>query len=373
MVRLRFLAPLGFALALSSCSFLLDFDELQKGEGGKEILGSGGSGGAGGSGGGGSTGVPLEDAAGVVASAVCEKFDTCVGQAALRVVLHDEDCLTLVTRLIDNSIIATIEEKGVEYDPLTVPTCVDALSALDCEEISLDFPQECRQLLGELTPEGGECLRSLECEPGLYCSTGTCPGTCSPLLPADSPCAEGDVCTGGYTCFEGTCQPLGREGDDCGGTVLPDCLTGLVCAGADDAMMEPGKCRPASSLFVSGEDQVCKVGNPATLCQEELSCPILTLTPACVPRAPSLGACELALPDMCPEGEYCNAGTCAPLPGAGQPCAFGLILKPTCQAYMRCIDGTCRRLGEIGNTCVVDAECYSGTCFDGTCVAPRCH
>ncbi len=90
------------------------------------------------------------------------------------------------------------------------------------------------------------------------------------------------------------------------------------------------------------------------------------------------GGCTLAVPDMCPSGEYCQLGApsqCTALPKNGEPCAGGLILKPNCQAYNRCVNGTCRAMGINGNTCVDDKECYSGFCDSaagGFCAPPHC-
>ncbi|HEV8246893.1 MAG TPA: hypothetical protein VGP93_14040, partial [Polyangiaceae bacterium] len=164
-----------------------------------------------------------------------------------------------------------------------------------------------------------------------------------------------------------------KEGEACGGDVLPGCLTGLLCFGDDKSKMQTGKCFPAKDLFVGSEGQPCTFfGDTPLLCKTDNSCPLISFTPMCLARVASGGACQLAIPDMCPEGEYCNSGTCAPLPGAGEPCAGGVVLKPPCSAYMRCVSGTCRLLGDNGNTCAVAGECYSGVCDAGRCAAPLC-
>jgi hypothetical protein len=96
---------------------------------------------------------------------------------------------------------------------------------------------------------------------------------------------------------------------------------------------------------------------------------------ACQSAAASGGTCALAIPDMCPPGEYCGAKNCTPLPQNGEPCATGIIFKPTCKAYNRCVNGTCRAMGANGNTCVDHKECYSGFCDSaagGFCAPPRC-
>ena len=236
------------------------------------------------------------------------------------------------------------------------------------------FPEACKQALGGLLAEGEACAHSLECEAGLYCSADACPGTCSAPLENGDACGETDVCAPGLTCFDGVCTPLGAEGDECGADALPGCVTGFVCLNEDRDMMTPGTCFSATDVFVASEGQSCNLGRTPTLCREGLSCP-LVLGATCQEPVESGAACELAVPDMCPEGEYCSFGnpSCLPLPGNGEACAPGISLKPRCKAYLRCVNEVCRRLGDNGDACGAGAECYSGVCGDdGECVASMC-
>ena len=384
------MGSLALALAgvLSSCAFALDFDELQEGgepsagTGGSSTAGTGGEAAAGGSEGGAAgaaePGIALEDAAAVLAETMCSKLEACVGAAAVKVLLADEDCAVAVESGLANTFIANIQQSEangtLEYDGSAVPTCLEAYDTLPCEEVAVTFPEARKQALGGLLGEGEDCSHSLECEAGLYCSADACPGTCSTPLQDGDPCTEIDTCAPGLTCFQGACAPLGGEGDDCGAELLPECVTGFVCLNEDTEMMTPGNCFSAKDVFVLSQGQPCNLGGTPTLCRVGLSCP-LVIGATCLEPVESGGACDLALPDMCPEGEYCSFGNpnCLPLPGAGDPCAPGILLKPRCQAYLRCVNEVCRPLGDNGDPCGDAAECYSGVCGDsGECAASAC-
>jgi hypothetical protein len=373
MIRGPSTAPLAPALALmlSSCAFILDFDELSEGGGG--AAGSGGSGGSAGA----PIAIPLEDAPAALAAALCGRLEACVGAAAMEVLFFDEECTVVSESNLANTVVANVaqsQEAGtLAYDASRLPGCLEAYANLPCEEVLLGFPEECWQTLGGLLAEGEDCAHSLECEADLYCSADACPGSCSAPLAQGDACGAADVCATGLTCFEGACAPLAGEGEECGGDVLPDCVTGFVCLNEDKPMMMPGECFSATDVFVLSEGQACNLGETPALCQVGLSCP-LVVGAKCVESVASGGPCNLAVPDMCPQGEVCVFGNpkCQPLPGAGEPCAMGIILKPRCQAYLRCVNEVCRPLGDNGDPCGVGDECYSGVCTGGECVPSAC-
>ena len=393
----------------SACSFILDFDELQSGDeagtggsgGGGGIAGSGGDGGnagatdggaggtsAGGAGGGapggsggtggGVVGIPLDAAAEALSQAMCDKLVDCVGNAALGLLFFDEDCEQSLTRVVENTMVAGIQQAeasgDLSYVATALPACLDAFAQLSCEDVAVGFPEECKAALDGLVGEGEPCSQSLECEQGLYCDISMCPGTCRQPLAAEEACGATDTCEPGLTCFEEVCTPLGREGEECGGGVLPECLIGLLCVGDDEANAAPGSCFPAKDLFVLSANQPCSIGtNPPALCREGASCPV-ELAPVCQATAESGGACRFALPDMCPAGEYCDLSSnlCAALPGPGDACAPGLLTKPACAAYLRCVNNQCRPLGDNDDPCASNEECYSGYCAEARCAAPLC-
>ncbi len=388
MLDVRLPALLALGLSVSSCALLLDFDELQEGGGaGAGTMGGGNGGNAGSAGsmtagggsggsGGGAGSVSLASVSQTLAAAVCEKAQSCYGNAALELVFFDEDCTTTMQSLLENTFVANVQESvqagTLEYDGSAVPGCLQEFAALDCEDVTIAFPEGCKQALSGLQPVGGACNHSLECDVGLYCDNKSCPGTCAAPLTEGTPCADGDTCADGLTCFQGACAALGHQGDECGADLWPGCLTGMLCVGDNKDMMMPGKCYETVALFSANTDQSCNFGGTPTLCVENNSCPVFQLVPKCVMKAPAGGPCELAVPDMCREGEYCNAGTCTPLPKAGEPCATGIIIKPACEAYSRCVNGTCIKLDNNGSSCTQPGECYSGKCAGSECVPPGC-
>ncbi|MCU0693909.1 MAG: hypothetical protein MUF54_21175 [Polyangiaceae bacterium] len=63
----------------------------------------------------------------------------------------------------------------------------------------------------------------------------------------------------------------------------------------------------------------------------------------------------------------------AALPGDGQSCATGLVLKPRCLAYHPCVEKTCRALAGAGESCVASNVCYISYCADeGACAPSAC-
>jgi hypothetical protein len=101
-----------------------------------------------------------------------------------------------------------------------------------------------------------------------------------------------------------------------------------------------------------------------------------TATWTCVPRAPSGGACNLAVPDMCPPSEYCaglNAGVgvvrgiCSQLPTDGDDCAP----DDRCAAEHVCVEGTCHKLEPNGEDCSTGKQCYSSNCDEVGSCAPN--
>jgi len=388
----RRLPVLALFLTSSACSFLIDFDELQEGAAAPPEAGSGGTqatggldgqggidsgqGGldAGGQGGTPDLGIPLEAAPAELAQAVCGKLSSCFGTTAMSILYADEECAKSTEHLILNTLVAAVrrsEDEGrLDYDGTALPACLEAYDDLDCEDVTVGFPDECKRSLSPLRDEGATCAHALECDEGLYCEFASCDCT-KPAKEGDD-CLVNAQCEAGLTCFLNTCQPYGDEGDACGGGVAPECITGLICVTADEKAMMPGRCFPAEDLFVSSAGQSCNAASdPPTLCREGLACPVIALLPTCVPIAARNGACQLAIPDMCPENQYCSSGACVDLPGPGEACATSL-LSPSCAGYSRCISGTCRLLGDNGNTCVAPEECWSGICTSGICSPPHC-
>ncbi|HEY8945384.1 MAG TPA: hypothetical protein VIM73_14035, partial [Polyangiaceae bacterium] len=61
------------------------------------------------------------------------------------------------------------------------------------------------------------------------------------------------------------------------------------------------------------------------------------------------------------------AGTCVPLPGAGEPCVAGRDRVARCTSGLACVDDECASPRENGQPCTSPAQCFSERCVDGLC------
>lgn len=381
--------------ATASCSFLLDFDELQKEQG----TSTGGTGGAGGTGGDAAATIPIGEAAQKFAEALCARFEECMpGAGAL--VYGDVSCVDYTKRRLADSVLAGIDQlppDTAEYHPELAPACVAALRSAgapksECPK-ALDWPPECEAAVEGKVAEGKGCVHPAQCAPGLYCDLASgCPGKCSPKLGEGSPCYEG-ICKEGLDCQELKAQqgsfctkPVATPGAPCGGDVLPRCTIGMLCVGISfdqdagaDAGASPGKCKAAESVF--GSAAGCNWTN-GDLCLPGLHCKLKDALGGgdCVATAQLNEPCGLAIPDMCPAGQYCKpnvfnppqvslAGSCTNLPDIDDACALDAIYNEDCKAGTRCVNGFCKALVPIGVACKDNQVCYSGLC-NNECVPP---
>ena len=403
----------------ASCAFLLDTDELQEGTGaggadasvgGSSGVAGAGTGGAGGSSGiagtggadaGGASGsageggsgspIPIEDAPGAMAEAVCTALEDCLGPG-MSMVFYDEDCVELLTRTYGDSIRAPFEESvaqgNAQYHADLMPACVAAYQTMTCEQTD-EFPAACNDALEGLVAVGQSCSNSTECVGSAYCATDAgCPGTCKPPIALGQSCLETDVCAPGSACFEGTCQAKRQQNEDCGEAFAP-CASGLICLGEDKTKLLPGTCLAVADAFTRAQGFSCDLAS-LSLCQDGLHCAfdniikMATVSGSCVVPSSLGGPCKTALPDSCPAGAYCKVtwttttGICALLPGNDEPCASntGWVLKNPCQAYHRCIGegaaAVCKKLEAIGQPCEDNAQCYSGFCGETDCGETDC-
>src|SRR5512141_1944349 len=97
------------ATASASCSFLLDYDELQKGSSGKTIS--------------------IGDMPAALAGALCRRIDRCTGPARV-VVLGDEDCDILFGSVLRDSLFSgmpALPKGSFEYHAELAQSCIDAM------------------------------------------------------------------------------------------------------------------------------------------------------------------------------------------------------------------------------------------------------
>jgi hypothetical protein len=209
------------------------------------------------------------------------------------------------------------------------------------------------------------------CAQGLRCAE-----VCIKLIEeVGQPCAFG-TCAPGTQCLDpdadgiATCQPRPGEGEpcnphsfDCDGVLVCDPMA-LVCGappGPGETCRE-GRCE-AGSICVNtvceplgGEGEPCGGFG----CGDGLRCDLSTAT--CVPRAAEGEGCFLV--EDCVSGLACDpvTATCVAPPGEGEPCASGV-----CAADLECsFDGNCVVPPPV--TCQLPYCLYE---FDGLCDEPE--
>jgi hypothetical protein len=332
------------------------------------------------------TSVPLEDLPSAYASAVCTAADTCLG-ALMPIFVAGGDCETRYRELLANAAVPLFETAiargSLGYDPTRVPACMDAIATGGCDALAGGLlPAACEDALTGTVALGGACDLDAECLDDAACvQNTTCPGTCTARGGPGHGCTRNDECQRGFVCDSTVCTAPPAEGQACQGPSAPDCRIGLLCLGGNATRQ--GTCHTQAELFTAAVGAACGL-QAGPWCQEGLACVIQAVpapgTPAtflCEAPVASGAACQAGVPDPCPPTEYCTArlatgvidGTCTALPVGGEPCAVRLV-GATCAAGHACIAGTCRPLQANGGACGSAAECYSGVCTSGVCVAP---
>jgi len=344
----------------------------------------------GGSSSGGGESTPLADAPTKLASAFCDVFDQCLGEAAAFSPLG-QDCAGSLTKQIEQSDFSLLQGRidagTVQYDGTKVSGCADAIRSAGCTVFSNRLSTLCPGVLTGTVDPGGACVLSGECKTGSFCRTDqACPGTCTALRSAGQDCVKSDDCQDTLICSDRTkkCVKPSGSGDPCEGSSGPPCTTGLVCKGASGTT--PGTCISPSAAFGAASGAACDPTS-GTFCQQGLGCALIGVTAAGAQfqcEAPtSGGACHVAYPEACPSDQYCELpgssvdGTCKPLPGDGQPCAKHVPSDPNstdtlCATGAVCVQGTCHTMKNLGESCSIDDECYSTACDAGGCAPSKC-
>lgn len=293
---------------------------------------------------------------------------------------------------------------------------------LDIYQFLLACPGVLRGLMGEDEP----CLADAECGPRLHCELSGCPGKCRPYYQLGEPCTfEDEQCALPYAgiCLHGTCRvPLGA-GAPCGDDL--DCLRDLTCDPNQHVCVEP----PAHPGLMGQCIRDFSGGKPAITCQSGLYCdddghigqlglckPLSVAGEACdyegcvpgthcaaigdgplichpdqaalgEPCEPFLNSCQGDL--ICPSnGAMRASGVCQVGPSLGEPCNSQCAAGLRCTANVcvsaaypgdscatpgtvcensRCVDGTCRRYGRVGESCQRSDECMTLACQHGVC------
>jgi hypothetical protein len=329
-------------------------------------------------------GIPLEELPEKYAEALCDAYESCIGDV-LAIFRPGEDCVKNATTQLTEELASLSElvDKGrVEYHASKTQACLDEIAAGGCNFLIERAPASCEKALVGTLAEGEDCELDEECEGEQYCKVAAaCPGKCASLEQAGGLCSGSGDCVSGLTCGEtGRCVAPAKAGEDCK-QGEPDCTPGYICLGDDAANKTPGKCQPLGSTFDGKAGDDCSLAEQ--WCGGGLVCEIkaiATVSGECVAKVGTGDACRAAFPDQCPDDEYCVLdtatpldlfdGTCTSKPEAGEPCGKALGGNPEiCAPYARCDDGVCRALAHLGESCSQNATCYSDHCVGGACVA----
>jgi hypothetical protein len=343
--------------------------------------------------------IPIEQVPETLADAYCTLTQRCdQGLSTNGFVQAGEDCVLLTKKRLELNglelLAAAVSEGRIEYHPELMQACHDAIMAQECQGMTERDLPACEAAITGSGALGEPCKLSEECQGSLICDTRVCPGTCAERYAEGTRCSVDAECADGLGCdpYSGACHQAVNVGEACEGDADLPCLPGLFCAKeVKDALTLH---RPAGTCAYISRGQVG--GTPACDALQGLLCGVREIRgPApCVLEslvedsatwacADGLGdTCGLAIPEQCPDGQYCPVdsdaldrgvftATCTRLPVPGERCAsrplLGTIL-PSCAPYARCDSSrTCTELGEVGAFCDDDEQCYTGYCASFQC------
>jgi hypothetical protein len=299
-------------------------------------------------GGGGPASVPFSSLAPKLADAVCTTAETCLGPI-FTTLINSNDCTGRFTTSIEEGsfslIQAAIDAGTIKYDGTKVQDCLDAISATGCAFLGSRISVLCASALAGTKAGGAACTFSAECAPGMFCKMDQCPGACTQLLADGAACAGDDECRSGSNCDDKT-----------------------------------KVCKQAVSIQLSGAEGASCDPSTATLCQNGLVCALASATGWTCEQPATGTTCHRAIPEGCPDGQYCKldanslSGTCTAMPAIGSACAPHSMNddSPACPKDSVCSLGTCKAYVSLGSPCADDIECYSEACVSGKCQATKC-
>jgi hypothetical protein len=323
-------------------------------------------------------GIPLEEVPAKYAAALCQAYQNCVGDL-FALFRPGEDCVKNTTVTLEEALATlpnAVDRGTVKYHGDKLQACLDEVTAGDCSLLSNREPASCQAALEGTIKQGADCQLDAECAGAQYCKLGDqCPGQCAPYEKAGSACAGDGNCDSGLKCGPtGLCVAPAKAGKACK-QGEPECVDGYVCLGDDTAQKKPGSCIAIATALNGKAGDTCSLDS--NLCSVGFSCEIKSLAPIggdCVTKVAADGECHAAVPDECPDDQYCALsnpllpGKCTPKPAPGEKCAAGLGDTLLCQSYARCDDGVCREIAHAGEKCTNNDTCYSGHCVNGGCV-----
>lgn len=250
--------------------------------------------------------------------------------------------------------------------------CRDHLCAEECKDTKdCIAPATCNV---ETTPENGMvhvCVSPTGGVTPAHCKNGVkdedesavdCGGNACLGCVTGAACVDGDDCVDancvGMKCAAPTCADTKRNGAeldvDCGGPVCPPCADGQTCAG-------PGDCQGGLVCVA----QVCVAESCTDAAQTGGETAVDCGGPDC-------DGCDPGKP--CVIGGDCKQSVCAQGVCATPTCADGL--KNGMETAADCGGAPASTCGPcaVGKACVADGDCASGACDGVTlkCTAPSC-
>ena len=328
-------------------------------------------------GGGGGGDIPLDQLAPKLADATCTALATCGGEASFAL---PTPCKPRADALMASGMVPALQESvtagRITYHGKNAQGCLDAIAG--CQQTN-QFPVACYAAVEGLVALGGDCKLDLDCTGASYCKNGgTCPGKCTAEAELGGACVEDDTeCVRGLVCNDSKCVAPLSKGDVCddSGAGGP-CYFGLLCVGAAG---EPTTCQSLDQIETATSGEACGIfsepGPALPLCAPPDVCATAGGADAtCKATVASGAACENAIPNQCPEEEFCDETTalCAPLPTAGEECVDQTqFVTDACAPGLWCDDSVtpriCKPLKANGADCEFDESCESSSCNDSKC------
>ncbi len=350
------------------------------------------SGGAGSSSNGGkpATGGVLADWPADYAAALCQLLERCWPSFTVSIPAGDS-CEASLERSLRQGTLAQLEtaiaEGRVEHHPEKVQGCLALIADVSCEAgLTSDLDACAEVFIGQLKT-GDRCTLDAECGGGQCLVDGSCPGTCGPLFKENEACSGSNRCEAGLTCMLGSdqlgvCTKQAAAGASCSSSI--PCTSFYVCSGLDSADPQAtGSCEPREMIYSGALHDACSLGTDA-LCDVGLSCVLAEqgreIVGSCEEQVAAGAACQYAIPDQCPQGQYCRiadteamplVGTCTSSPKLGEECAYARLLTAPCAPEQHCSATTkkCEPSYYLGEACAADEDCLSYHCVEQKCVA----
>lgn len=277
-----------------------------------------------------SASVSPETACNDVATAFCEKIESC---ASLLSKVAYADKATCIARSKINCV-SSFAAPGTSATPTRAAQCARDAKTASCDDLLGRTPPEtCRTLSGSLD-DGTACGHDAQCK-NKFCrlAEGTSCGACSGLGAAGARCESNDECDYGLSCEGKKCAARGKAGSGCSATA--PCLATLTCVGGVCATplaagaactFKPNQnpCDQINGFYCHPKTNVCTAFGTAT----------------------AGGQCEVSIDQVvvCTAGSECSRGdqqkgTCVAPAADGAAC--NNATGPKCVAPARCTNGVC--------------------------------